>query len=498
MSKLTVNRSKTKNLTKNELLELNKEELVDRIMQLEAHNLQLKRIISKNIDSTETSLDDNFDTSKNKKKFDFTKCNFRRILLRLGYFGKQYRGLAVQEDSTNTIEHFLFKALQKSQLIPSRDKANYHRCGRTDKGVSASGQVISLIVRSKLSNEELAESYGNLSKEISYCKVLNRLFPDDIRAISWMPIGMSENGEPFSARFDCKQRTYKYWFPKLLLDVEAMRQASGYLVGTHDFRNLCKMDVANGVTSYLRHIHSVEVIPENSESQDNEYSMYYLKIVANAFLWHQIRCIAGVLFLIGSGVEQPSIVQNLLDVDKHPRKPQYNMAIDSPLNLFHCQYDVIKNDDPDELEKLNITADLLNQKTVLGIGNKLKKWWNVDIEDLVMVIKCFREQWTKAAIEASMIKDVINDLENLYSVECKRQLNKESVQTNIKTYSKEEFSIKVFSAYDLIQGVRPKTYVPLLKRPTCETLENRIEHYVKKKRLNEIPMEVSTSEELQV
>lgn len=70
------------------------------------------------------------------------RYNKRRILLRLAYFGKQYRGLATQEDCTNTIEHHLFNALEKSRLIPSRDQANYHRCGRTDKGVSASGQVI--------------------------------------------------------------------------------------------------------------------------------------------------------------------------------------------------------------------------------------------------------------------------------------------------------------------------------------------------------------------
>ncbi len=35
--------------------------------------------------------------------------------------------------------------------------------------------------------------------------------------------------------------------------------------------------------------------------------MYEMTITGNAFLYHQIRCIAGVLFLIGNGLEQPQV-----------------------------------------------------------------------------------------------------------------------------------------------------------------------------------------------
>jgi len=47
----------------------------------------------------------------------------------------------VQEDTEKTIEAVLFDALLKTRLIESRATANYHRCGRTDKGVSAFSQV---------------------------------------------------------------------------------------------------------------------------------------------------------------------------------------------------------------------------------------------------------------------------------------------------------------------------------------------------------------------
>ena len=49
-----------------------------------------------------------------------------------------------------TIEGYLFRALTLSRLIESRETSNYHRCGRTDRGVSASHQVISIDLRSNM------------------------------------------------------------------------------------------------------------------------------------------------------------------------------------------------------------------------------------------------------------------------------------------------------------------------------------------------------------
>ena len=64
----------------------------------------------------------------------------------------------------------------------------------------------------------------------------------------------------------------------------------------------------------------------------------YIKIEGSAFLWHQVRCIATVLFLVGLGREKPDVVDALLDVTKTPRKPQYEMAPDEPLVLWRCEF----------------------------------------------------------------------------------------------------------------------------------------------------------------
>ena len=100
-----------------------------------------------------------------------------------------------------------------------------------------------------------------------------------------------------------------------------MKEACKFLVGSHDFRNLCKMDVGNGVVTYIRHIEAANIFPttENDDepSPDSAYKMYYLQISANAFLWHQIRCIVALLMLVGNAKESPDVIKDLLDVDEN-------------------------------------------------------------------------------------------------------------------------------------------------------------------------------------
>ncbi len=40
------------------------------------------------------------------------------------------------------VEHYLYNALLKRHIIPSRELAALSRCGRTDRGVHALGQVV--------------------------------------------------------------------------------------------------------------------------------------------------------------------------------------------------------------------------------------------------------------------------------------------------------------------------------------------------------------------
>ncbi|KAJ2943446.1 hypothetical protein O0L34_g12254 [Tuta absoluta] len=434
MDKLPPKPRKLKGANRQELLALDKNELVEKIIQLEAHCTQLRNIISKNLQNESETV-----KHENKKPYDFKKCHFRRVLLRILYFGWDYNGLAVQEDSNQTIEHHLFNALVRTCLIESRETSQYHRCGRTDKGVSAFGQVISITLRSK----HPIENQHDLSSELPYCKMLNRLLPKEIRAVAWMPI--PPELPHFSARFDCKRRVYKYYFPRADLDLPAMRAACRHLIGSRDFRHLCKMDVGNGVTEFIRNVVSADILPVDCEGQ-SPTTMYYLKIEGNAFLWHQIRCIMGVLLLVGQRKEASDVIAQLLDVEHTTRKPQYNMALDVPLNLFATKYDI----DSD---------------------------WYYDEEELKVVISHLQAEWTMHSVKTTMIKDCLQQLES----ELKRISENGTDDTRTGEIERDNATYSDC----LLQGVKPKVYTPLLKRETCSSLEERIEYYRKKRKVDE-------------
>uniref|UniRef100_A0A6M2DIV1 Putative trna pseudouridine38/39 synthase isoform x1 n=1 Tax=Xenopsylla cheopis TaxID=163159 RepID=A0A6M2DIV1_XENCH len=449
MSNITLNKV-NKKMSKEELRELDKEELIARIIQLEAHNTQLKNILQKSQEPREKEPED--------KQYNFNENLKRHILLKFYYLGWDYNGYAMQENSTKTIEHHIFKALIRARLIESRQTCNYHRCGRTDKGVSAFSQVISLDIRSRLSPEE--QSDPNLKcSELNYCHILNRLLPDEIRCVAWAAV----KDKDYSARFNCKMRTYHYYFPRGKLNINAMQDACKLLIGSHDFRNLCKMDVANGVVEFVRTVKNAEIscLTQLCEDAECGYDMMVFKITSKAFLWHQIRCIMGILLLIGNENEEPSIITELFDIEKNGCKPQYSLASDIPLNLYRTQY--VLN------EARTYKSDPGDHNFDYDANFDENKDWCFDEENLKQVIKDLQQQWALQNIKCTMMFDMIRDLNTIY----------------YKVQSVDENTEPILSQAEcLLQGVRSKVYKKLLERDTCASLENRIEHYIKKRRLN--------------
>lgn len=453
------------------LLCLSKEELIDRVKRLEIHVTQLRNIIAKS-KSRETK-------KPLQRSFDFSRYNVRHVALKIAYLGCDYQGFAAQEDTNKTIEAALFEALVKTRLIESRETSSYHRCGRTDKGVSAFSQVVSLDLRTNLlegkgvkgrENGTANERPGDKTLEIRYVHILNKVLPQDIRVLAWCPVDPE-----FSARFSCKRRTYKYFFPRGNLDLNRMADGAKKLIGDNDYRNLCKMDVANGVVNFRRTVLSVDLkqcqfkrrISETqikspkevtscqsqnnqvSESVDsdkqsgaeaggsieclggcsNSYDMFELTVVGNAFLWHQIRCIVAVLLLIGEGKESPEIIDELLDVEKNPQKPQYTMASELPLILFNCEFDEIQ--------------------------------WQYDADNKEETIEQLQEMWMRQTVKSTMLRAMLEELtKDLHANE------------------------QVLCQTDgLVPGNRCQRYKPLLDRQRCESLESRVKHYAKRRKL---------------
>ncbi|MDH3832401.1 MAG: tRNA pseudouridine(38-40) synthase TruA, partial [Gammaproteobacteria bacterium] len=161
--------------------------------------------------------------------------------------------------------------------------------GRTDTGVHATGQVVHF-------DSEAARTLDG------WRRGANAHLPEDIR-VQWAhPVE-----ESFHARFGATERHYRYIIhnhrvnsPLLRnrvcpvytqLDVVSMQTAASYLRGEHDFTSF--RAVACQAHSPVRTISRLEVCGSGD--------FIYLDVMANAFLHHMVRCIAGVLIAVGRG-----------------------------------------------------------------------------------------------------------------------------------------------------------------------------------------------------
>ena len=407
---------------------LTKDELIARVKSLELHVQQLRNVIAKNDKSALPGAR----VKHKERKFDFSQYKRRHLLLQVSYFGWDYCGFATQEEAGRTIESELFAALLQTKLVEDRSSAAYHRCGRTDKGVSGTGQVVSLDVRTNLLEGESVFAQPGYTggrggeTEIDFCSVLNRNLPEDIRVTAWAPAPSRE----FSARFDCEARSYKYYFPRAALNIDNMRAAGQRLLGTHDFRNLCKMDVNNGVVTFIRKIDAVrvEVTDRVHDGRDDPYDICCLIIRSKAFLWHQIRCIMAVLLMVGEGLEREEVVTELLDVESNPCRPAYQMASDLALNLDSAVYEGLE--------------------------------WVRDPASTEFVIKSTQRLWAQHALRAAMVREKLLELE-------------------------ETSGLTVLGQSECLTGRRKeRNYTRLMELPRCPSLEEKIKTVVRKRKLD--------------
>ncbi|XP_033642150.1 tRNA pseudouridine(38/39) synthase-like [Asterias rubens] len=437
-----------------------REELLVMIQQLKTEVSSLRQSQQleeeKNADggSTKESLG-KYKKKRTQRPFDFSKYNKRHVALRIAYLGWDYQGFASQENTENTVEAEIFQALTKTRLIKNRETANYSRCGRTDKGVSAFGQVISIDLRSNLLEGSgviqtidgtAQERSGNKEVEIEYTHILNRVLPETIRCIAWTPVDPK-----FDARFSALYRTYKYFIPRGDSDIELMRNSAQKYVGDHDFRNFCKMDVGNGVVNFWRTILSIDI--QELDSRDDGYQMYELTVTGQAFLYHQVRCMVAILLLIGQHKEQPEIIDRLLDVKTQPCKPQYSMASEYPLVLYDCAY--------------------------RGIH------WIYEQGDQKHNISRLQSMWAHNVVRTATLKRMLDGLQSAPVQTLKTESSGQD-QTNQREEDASLRPIITNQTAFLLLGTKSKSYKPLLQRPVCESLEDRIRHFTKKRRIETI------------
>ncbi|XP_075243257.1 putative tRNA pseudouridine synthase tag-124 [Convolutriloba macropyga] len=135
-----------------ELCKLTKQGLISRVLQLQEH---IEKTSGSQTKVGKGPSGGMVQSSMKRKvppprQFSFSKYGKRRIALKFAYLGCDYDGFACQTTTDKTIEHHVLEALKRTRLIRENENCFYSKAGRTDKGVSALEQVISLNIRSGL------------------------------------------------------------------------------------------------------------------------------------------------------------------------------------------------------------------------------------------------------------------------------------------------------------------------------------------------------------
>jgi tRNA pseudouridine38-40 synthase len=222
----------------------------------------------------------------------------RTLKLILAYDGTNYVGWQRQANGPS-VQQALEDAI--APLAPVADRGpGVAGASRTDAGVHALAQVASVNLESDLPVSNI-------------WRALNVRLPFDIRVVS-----VEDARLGFHARFHARGKTYRYrlvrtpvllpfdrawvWHTPELVDVDAMRQAAGHLVGRHDFASF----QARG-SATIDTVRSIERLAVYDAARE-----VVIDVAGNGFLRHMVRAIVGTLVEVGSGLRPASDLPRIL------------------------------------------------------------------------------------------------------------------------------------------------------------------------------------------
>ena len=234
----------------------------------------------------------------------------RNIKLIVEYDGTNYKGWQDQQSARSsegkgkrprakngllTIQGILREAIGRI----THEDIKLTGAGRTDSGVHAQGQVANFQTESHLTIER-------------FPLAINAYLPHDIAVKCAEEVPLE-----FNARKDAKAREYLYvinnhkfrtalkrlysYHVPFALDIQAMRQTAGYLIGEHDF---------TGFASGKREKRTRNIMKLEIEKKDD---FFYITVKANSFLMHMVRYIVAALLEAGNRKMKPEDIHQYLE-----------------------------------------------------------------------------------------------------------------------------------------------------------------------------------------
>jgi len=201
-----------------------------------------------------------------------------RLILTLEYDGTPFHGWAAQP-GLPTVEAALSAALAETFAAAE----SLAVAGRTDTGVHALGQVVSVDVEGGPPPNRVAAA-------------LNPRLPDEITVLAAVPAP-----DGFHARHSARSRTYRYrlftratpspfevrrsWWVPRPLDEEQLRAAAALLPGEHDFRAFTPTQTQH--TVFVRVVERAEWVRRGDHLD--------FEITADSYLRHMVRSLVGTM-----------------------------------------------------------------------------------------------------------------------------------------------------------------------------------------------------------
>lgn len=228
-------------------------------------------------------------------KLSMDEFNYKMTIC---YDGTKYAGwqfqlnaLSIQEVIQNTL----------SAILP--EKITIHGSGRTDTGVHALKQTAHF------------KTAHNLEKR-RFLFSMNSLLPDDIRIMD-----IEKVSNDFHARYSATGKTYYYhihldpvlcpfndkyrWHMHQPIDLEKLKEAALYFLGTHDFASFANESHKGAAAKdAVRTIKRIDLIMQDGG--------FRLEFEGDGFLYKMVRNLTGFLVDVGRGRKNISDIAPLM------------------------------------------------------------------------------------------------------------------------------------------------------------------------------------------
>ncbi|XP_060851172.1 pseudouridylate synthase 1 homolog isoform X1 [Rhopalosiphum padi] len=234
----------------------------------------------------------------------------KKCAILLAYSGQGYLGLQ-RNKGTKTVEEELLLALKSKNLITDEgfeqiQTMNFQRAARTDKGVSALRQIISLLLPEDVDKQ-----------------VINSALPEQIRVLD-----IRRTTKGFNSKNSCDGRTYSYTCPtfafapaEATIDfnyridatvIDRINEIVKSFLGCHNYHNYTSKKKP-GDPSAQRYMVSFYCDKPYEKDGVELISLY---VRGQSFMLHQIRKMVGVIIAICRGVAKHDVIERSWQPDR--------------------------------------------------------------------------------------------------------------------------------------------------------------------------------------